>query len=122
MTMPASPLRPVALRKDGEDILIIDWNDGHASRHSWRQLRRNCPCATCRDEREKPPEPFRILKPSEIPRGPLKPVAVKPVGYYAYSIELNDGHNTGIFTFDLLRGLCECDQCRTPTTQQGPTP
>lgn len=118
MNVPAHQLRPVCLRKDGEEGLIIEWNDGHSSRHSWRHLRLNCPCATCRGEREQPPDPFRILKPSEIPRGPLRPVAVKPVGLYAYSIEWNDGHNTGIFTFDLLRSLCQCEQCSTTSASQ----
>jgi DUF971 family protein len=109
--MPTHQLRPTRLSKDGEEGLLIEWNDGHCSRHAWRHLRLNCPCATCREEREKPPDPFRILKPSEIPRGPLRPLAVKPVGLYAYAIEWNDGHNTGIFTFDLLRALCQCEQC-----------
>jgi DUF971 family protein len=46
------------------------------------------------------------------------------VGYYAYSIEWSDGHNTGIFTFDLLRALCECDACqgRKSIDRQGQGP
>jgi DUF971 family protein len=109
--MSTHQLRPVALQKDGEAGLIIAWNDGHRSRYSWPHLRQQCPCATCRDERERPPHPFRILKPSEIPRGPLQAKAVKPVGFYAYTIEWNDGHNTGIYTFEILRALCQCEQC-----------
>ncbi len=37
-----------------------------------------------------------------------QPVAIKgmtPVGHYAYSIEFSDGHDTGIYTFELLREL-----------------
>jgi DUF971 family protein len=100
-------LRPVSLRKEGEDRLVITWSDGKQGVVTWEKLRLNCPCATCREEREKPPDPFRILKPHEIPRGPLKPVAMPPVGYYAYRIVWSDGHETGIYTFDLLRTLCE---------------
>jgi len=44
-----------------------------------------------------------------VPRdGELQPVRVqgmKPVGNYAYSIEFSDGHDTGIYTFELLREL-----------------
>ncbi|MEE3220467.1 MAG: gamma-butyrobetaine hydroxylase-like domain-containing protein, partial [Planctomycetota bacterium] len=29
----------------------------------------------------------------------------EPVGNYAYSIKFSDGHDTGIFQFDLLREL-----------------
>ena len=36
---------------------------------------------------------------------PLKITGMKPVGNYAYSIEFNDGHDTGIFPFELLRAL-----------------
>ena len=38
---------------------------------------------------------------------PLKILGMKPVGNYAYSIAFSDGHDTGIFTFDLLRSLGE---------------
>lgn len=118
MSVPAHQLRPVRLQKEGDEALVIEWNDGHHARHTWSNLRFNCPCATCRHEREQPPDPFRILKPSEISRGPLRPVALKPVGLYAYSIEWNDGHNTGIFTFDLLRSLCQCEQCAARSAHQ----
>jgi len=30
---------------------------------------------------------------------------MKPVGNYAYTISFSDGHDTGIFTFELLREL-----------------
>lgn len=104
---PVNALRPVSLQKDGDDRLCIAWSDGRQGTVTWAKLRANCPCAGCRDEREKPPDPFRILKPNEIPPGPLKPVAMTPVGYYAYRIVWNDGHDTGIFTFDTLRALCD---------------
>ena len=109
----AQPVRPLALRKEGDDRLLIDWSDGHHSVHTWQKLRANCPCAGCRDEREKPPDPFRILKPAEL--APLKPVGVTPVGQYAYKITWSDGHDTGLFTLEHLRQLCECDQCKKRT-------
>jgi DUF971 family protein len=114
MPAPASqPLLPVSLSKEGEDRLIIQWNDGHRGVYTWKHLRARCPCAGCREEREKPPDPFRVLKPSELaPKAPLGPRALAPVGHYAYKITWSDGHDTGIYTLDNLRALCECAECR----------
>ncbi len=103
------PLQPVALSKEGAERLIIEWNDGHRSTYTWKHLRKNCPCAGCREERFQPADPFRILKPSEL--APLAPVSMTPIGYYAYKITWSDGHDSGIYTFETLRDLCECPEC-----------
>jgi DUF971 family protein len=103
-------LRPVSLIKEGDDRLLIDWSDGHRGVYSWMNLRQSCPCASCQEERQKPPDPFRILKPSELQ--PLKPLSIAPVGFYAYKITWSDGHDTGIYTLESLRSLCECRSCR----------
>jgi DUF971 family protein len=102
-------LIPVALRKDGEERLVIEWNDGHRSVHAWTHLRQECPCAGCREERQKPPDPFRVLKASELV--PLKPVRIEPIGRYAYKITWSDGHDSGIYTLEHLRSLCQCAEC-----------
>jgi DUF971 family protein len=99
------PPRPVALQKDGDDGLLIDWSDGARTSTTWRNLRDHCPCAGCREERDQPPDPFRILKDSELV--PLKPVSITPVGYYAYKIVWSDGHDSGLFTLENLRSLSE---------------
>ena len=103
-------LRPLALRKEADDRLAIDWSDGHHSSYTWKHLRDNCSCAGCRDERSQPADPFRILRPSEL--APLRPVAVTPVGRYAYKITWSDGHDSGIYTLEALRALCQCPQCQ----------
>lgn len=99
-------VRPVALSKQGDDYLVIDWSDGKRCVYSWKLLRDRCPCASCQEERNKPPDPFRILKPAELQ--PLRPVAVQPIGYYAYKITWSDGHDTGLYTLEFLRELCDC--------------
>jgi DUF971 family protein len=102
----STELRPVALKREG-DGLSIQWNDGATTTVSWRVLRKSCPCATCMDERAKPTDPFRVLTAAEVAAGAPAPVAMAPVGYYAYQIRWNDGHDTGIYPLELLRSLGE---------------
>jgi DUF971 family protein len=107
MTAPApGPLRPVVVRREGDDLLYIEWTDGRRGTIAWRDLRANCPCASCREEREKPPDLFRVLSDREVQAGPARPVAMAPVGYYAYKVTWNDGHDTGLYTLENLRELC----------------
>src|SRR5271170_611054 len=88
--------------------LEIDWKDGHRSA---------CPCATCHDEREKSgrapgeakPEPTTLLP---MYQAPPRPLVVTPVGRYALGFEWNDGHKSGIYSWDYLRRHCECEECR----------
>ena len=105
----SGPLMPVALGRDGPERLVIEWNDGHRSVYTWTHLRDQCPCAGCREERQKPADPFRVLKPSELV--PLAAVSMPRVGRYAYKIVWSDGHDTGIYTLQHLRSLCQCPQC-----------
>ena len=44
-----------------------------------------------------------ILSAAELQ--PMRVLGMKPVGNYAYTIHFSDGHDTGIFQFDLLREL-----------------
>ena len=99
-------LRPLSLRREG-DGLRIEWADGVSTFVTWRTLRSACPCAACNGERSKPTDPFKVLKPSEVAAGPPSPVAMKPVGHYAYQITWNDGHSTGIYPITTIRELGE---------------
>jgi DUF971 family protein len=102
-------LKPTSLRREG-DGLAIDWNDGVRTFVSFRTLRKNCPCASCNEVRQKPPDPFKLLSDSEVAAGAPLPVKMLPRGYYAYQIVWNDGHDTGIYTLELLRQLNESKQ------------
>lgn len=97
-------LKPVSLRREG-DGLLVEWSDGVRTFISWRELRAKCPCATCLDKKEQPPNPLRVLTPQEIAAGAPQPVRMEPRGYYAYQIVWNDGHDTGIYSLDLLRQI-----------------
>ena len=95
---------PLSLKKRG-DGLDIEWNDGLRQSISWRDLRKACPCASCIEERNLPPNPFKILSPTELSVGSPEPVAMAARGYYAYQITWNDGHDTGIYTLEYLREI-----------------
>lgn len=98
---------PTALRKDGDDHLLLIWDDGTEARLTWQLLREACPCASCNEERAAPPNPFRIVRPEEIAAGPPRPTSMSPVGHYAYRIVWNDGHDTGIYPLQHLYRLCK---------------
>lgn len=106
-------LKPLSLRREG-DGLLIEWNDDVRTFIAWKELRTQCPCATCLDERAKPPNPLHILSAGEMAAGAPQPVKMAACGYYAYQITWNDGHSTGIFTLEYLR------QISTPLPQADP--
>ena len=47
------------------------------------------------------------LSEKELAAGNPQPVKMNARGHYAYQIVWNDGHDTGIFTLELLRQLSE---------------
>lgn len=98
--------KPTALRREG-DGLAIDWADGARTFVAWRALRKACPCASCNEERQKPPDPFKLLSDQEVAAGSPQPARMVPRGHYAYQIVWSDGHDAGIYTLELLRQLGE---------------
>lgn len=86
--------------------LLIGWDDEHQSRYDPFQLRLACPCAQCVDELTGQ----RVIRPEQIPAD-IKPREMRPVGRYGVSFEWSDDHSTGIYTFDYLRELCQCEAC-----------
>jgi DUF971 family protein len=130
---------PIDERKKPVDVKVrvttgegveIAWSDGHTSRYGFPYLRDHCPCALCKDEREKKANP--TVAPGVLAPNPLLPM-FKPrvtakkasaVGNYAIQIEYSDGHATGIYSFEHLREICPCDDCakdfRTPAEETTP--
>lgn len=86
--------------------MTIAWQDDHTSTYSFRQLRRACPCAACRQER-KTPAPKGSLPILNIPAGVgrIEVTDARLMGLYAINLIWSDGHNTGIFDYKYLRAL-----------------
>ncbi|MCZ6677538.1 MAG: DUF971 domain-containing protein [Candidatus Poribacteria bacterium] len=81
--------------------LAIQWRDGLRSEYSYQLLRQECPCARCKASNR---NPLRMLPADEVP-GKLEIIDIQRVGRYAIRLIWNDGHKTGIYTFDFLRSL-----------------
>lgn len=87
----------------GKDLVIV-WDDGREDYLPLERLRRECPCAMCRGERD-------LL--GNVYRGPNRPLTERSfqlvshhvVGSYALQITWADGHNDGIYSYELLRRL-----------------
>jgi DUF971 family protein len=105
-------LQPIGLSLVEGSRLRIDWSDGQSREYSFRELRDACPCATCREKRNAPPEAEssgqKMMSLPVLSAAEARPLVIedmKPVGNYAYSIAFSDGHNTGIYTLEHLREL-----------------
>ena len=102
---------PVGLGRDGNAGITISWSDGVETKWTAEQLRKHCPCATCREKRrgeqnklvasEDKLAVLPVLTAAEAQ--PLAIVGMKPVGSYAYNIRFSDGHSSGIYPMELLR-------------------
>lgn len=97
---------PARISEFSDSALMIEWEDGHTSIYPYEDLRLACPCATCRRIREK-------SRTGKIPvnSGNARPKAMDGVGHYALKFTWNDGHDTGIYTFEFLRENCPCESC-----------
>lgn len=117
-----SPRDAIRHRVEGDGSLWIEWDDGHQTSIDPRRLRGGCPCARCREEREAA-KAGRLNdggslgigdaeEPEPVPPGFTRLVSVVAVGRYGLTPTWADGHRTGIYSWDILRGLCDCYACR----------
>jgi DUF971 family protein len=87
--------------------LVIVWKDGSESRSNLVDLRKNCPCATCRELRQQE-EPaadsleLNLLSDTAI-TATAQAQSFDYVGRYGIRINWADGHNYGIYTFASFR-------------------
>ena len=116
--LPSDAITPkkVRVKKTEGTGVEIDWQDGHKSAWNFAWLRNACPCATCHDEREKSGRRPGEAKPKAqtllvMYEAPVRPVEVTPVGKYAIKFKWTDGHEAGIYSWEYLRRVCQCEAC-----------
>jgi DUF971 family protein len=83
--------------------LALAFDDGVEAFLPLELLRRGCPCAACQGE---PDAMGRVIRPvPSIGENGFRLRRVEDVGGYALQLFWDDGHSTGIYTFDYLRRL-----------------
>ena len=110
--VPSVSHTPAGIQRDGDSAIEISWDDQTTTRWTAAQLRKACPCATCREKRRgeedrqedqgssKKPIGLPVLSAAEAK--PLRIESMRPVGTYAYNINFSDGHSSGIFQLNML--------------------
>jgi DUF971 family protein len=84
--------------------LAIVWDDGREDYFPLEKLRRACPCAGCKGEKDILGNLYKGHERPLTPRS-FQATAHRPVGGYALQIDWADGHNDGIYSFETLRRL-----------------
>ena len=91
------------VKLEGQNVHIT-WSDAHVCEFTATYLRVNCGCAECVEEWTN----RRLLDPASVPAD-LRAEDYLPVGRYAVQFLWSDAHYTGIFPFEALRQLCQCE-------------
>lgn len=95
---------PTNIQTVGNEI-AIKWNDGTESYLVLEFLRRACPCAGCGGE---PDVMGHVVRPSVTYTGAsFRLKSYQLIGGYAFQPTWEDGHCTGLYTFDYLRRLAQ---------------
>lgn len=98
-------MRPVDVQQIGNEV-AIKWDDGAETYIPLEKLRRGCPCAGCKGERD---VMGNLHKGPDIPLNPssFQLHRLERVGTYALQPVWADGHATGLYPFEYLRQLGE---------------
>ena len=110
-------IKPTELKRLGDTGFRISWKDRHISEYAFSYLRRLCPCAGCSMVRNNGQDVHSLFSridvgnPSEIDvKQDICAVEIDLVGRYAVRFRWDDGHNSGIYTFEYLRQICPQSQ------------
>ncbi len=87
-----------------EYSFAVEWGDGSKSVYRLSDLQRACPCAACYDEETGRHKVAR----DEVPDA-LQAFGIERVGRYALKVHFKSGCSKGIYHFDYLRRLKECN-------------
>ena len=93
---------PIGLRRRDLRTLSVLWEDGRHDDFDVRDLRLACHCALCVEEMSG----RKLLDPKTV-RADVSPRQIRSVGNYAIGFDWNDGHNSGIHSFNDLRAMGE---------------
>jgi DUF971 family protein len=98
---------PIEIKKTGATEITVVWDDGHLSVYAIKYLRSECLCANCVNE----VTGLRILDPRTVADN-LTVLGAEHVGRYGVKFMFSDQHDDGIYTWERLRELCPCEECK----------
>jgi DUF971 family protein len=84
--------------KERAKTLVIRFEDGISQSLCCKILRGFCPCARCQGHGGGPPRFVAATSAASVDI-----IDVYPIGNYALGIQWRDGHDTGIYSFDVIR-------------------
>ena len=88
------------------DLLLVSFTDSTDAVIPIKKLREMCPCASCAGETDALGNVYKDT-PKELKDSSFIIKGFQPVGYYGLRPFWADGHNTGIFTVELLKKLSQ---------------
>ncbi len=103
-------LRPTNITLDRtQHKLIIDWSTGEQCEYTLSVLREACPCVECRGGHHKmgienTPSNLNLLRLEPARSYGVENLEI--VGNYALQFFWDDGHHSGIYTWEYLHHLC----------------
>ena len=80
-------------------FLYIIWNDNSESLIALSNLRKSCPCANCLAVKQNQPDTYIPLLSSVQ----MIVKDIKVIGNYAIQLYWQDGHDSGIYTYEKLK-------------------
>lgn len=81
-------------------VFEVTWDDGNVTEYAWADMRRACPCAYCSGEGGMR---GTVDETTSFTEQQTDMKEVYPVGRYGLTPVWGDGHDTGIYTFKMLR-------------------
>jgi DUF971 family protein len=93
-------IEPIEIIEESDHELTIRWSDESQILYSAAELRRACPCASCVNEWTGE----RTLT-NESVSDDVTFSHISIVGRYALNFHFSDGHETGIYSFAMLKQL-----------------
>ena len=97
---------PEGVELDRTRHLQLRWLDGTVATFTLETLRTACPCAECRARRE---QGLTVPPPRLAGSSPLEARGAELIGNWGILLRWDDGHETGIFSWALLRQLAADD-------------
>ena len=91
--------QPESIDVSKDSAVTVTYLDGYVARFELVSLRQGCPCAACRELRERGEDSW----PRPNSPVPLRIEHAELHGAWGLNVTWNDGHATGIYPFDLLR-------------------